>query len=49
MNTQLMACIIVLMLLCIGCAGMIRLYLCMSELAMPLAYLILCIILIIIL
>lgn len=48
MNAQLMACVIVLMLLCIGCAAMLRVYLYMAQLTLPLVFKLLCIILIII-
>lgn len=48
LNAQLMACIIVLMLLCIGCAAMLRLYLYMAQLTLPIMFKLLCVILIII-
>ena len=48
MNTQLLACIIVLTLLCIGCVGMLRLYLYMAQLTLPLVFKLLCVILILI-
>lgn len=47
MNAQLMACVIVLMLLCIGCVGMLRLYLYMAQITLPLVFKLLCVILII--
>jgi hypothetical protein len=48
MNAQLLACIIVLMLLCIGCVGMLRLYLYMAQITLPIVFKLLCVILIII-
>ena len=47
LNAQLLACVIVLMLLCIGCAAMLRLYLYMAQLTLPLVFKLLCVVLII--
>lgn len=48
MSAQLMACVIVLLILCIGCAAMLRLYLYMAQLTLPLVFKLLCGILILI-
>ena len=48
MNAQLMACVIVLMLLCIGCAAALRFYLYIAQLTLPLVFKLFCVILILI-
>jgi hypothetical protein len=48
MNAQLIACVIVLLLLCIGCAAALRAYLYFAGLALPIVFKLLCIVLILI-